>query len=201
MHVYVIGMLNSNSIGEEPYITPPYLHSNFISELTKEYEMMSDELGVPFRRKDKVTKIEDITEDFLLAQPTGKKIYINSMSCSRYYLYFIPYEILDTDLKPGKKLSHKTQLYNLGWLIEEKEIEPTKKDVSRIASDEEYHQPIIIHTDPLLTTLRIRHLGTGELGATPGFTLKSLHEITGECMIYTYPDKFYKIRKCLMAAH
>jgi hypothetical protein len=187
MRVYVIGMVNSNSIGEEPYITPPYLHSNFISELTKTHEMMSDELGVPFRRKDEVTKIEDITEDFLLAQPTGKKIYINSTSCSRYYLYFMPYEILETDIKPGKKLSRKTQLYNLGWLIENAE---------RItARTTEWDLPdlyVIINTDPLSTVLKVKTLCPGQ-----EFTLSRLHD-TAKLYFNCSEDKLHRLRRYLM---
>ena len=200
MRVYVIGLRNSYSIGEEPYITQPYPHADFIKELTERYELMEDELGVSFRRKDEDTKIEDVTENFLLSQPTGKKTYINSRSCSRYYLYYIPYEILDIDQE--SVASHNPQVYNLGWMIEEREL-PKQNDTMVSSAHNAFvsSEPIIIHTDPLTTTLHINTLGSGRPQAKSMFALKDIHDITGERMIYTYPGKWYRIRKCLMSAH
>jgi hypothetical protein len=109
----------------------------------------------------------------------------------------------------GKELSHKTQLYNLGWLIEERQSELSmflaqknkKSHDSNLGIQPENppENPIIIRSDPLTTVLRIKTLGNGEPGANTGFTLQNLHDIKCESVIYTYPDKWYRIQKILMS--
>jgi len=110
---------------------------------------------------------------------------------------------------PGKELSHETQLYNLGWLIEERHSELSmflaQKNKKSMDSNQETpsenppENPIIICSDPLTTVLRIKTLGNGEPGANTGFTLRNLYDIKCESVIYTCPDKLYRIQKILMA--
>ena len=195
MRVYIIHY--KEEFQDEPEIYSPCPHDDFIPELQKIYDTNTNDPEIECEIFDNPQHhISEITNDFLLAQPTGRKIYLSNPANTSSYIYFVAYEVLDdpeTLISPdGAYLPENTQLYNLGWLIEEADANPGTPQEFQ-ATD-----PIVIHTDPLLTTLRINTLLSDDPNKSAGYSLARLHQIVGEFMIYTYPDKLCKIRRCLM---